>query len=76
MSVYVCVYVCACVCVCVRVSVCVYVCVCVCVGMCVIIFPRHNSKLDRGIKFIFGRYSKFILKLDKFNYIVDYIILY
>ena len=39
--------------------------------MCV----QHNSKLDRDIKIIFGRYIEFILKLCKFNYIVDQILL-
>ena len=68
----VCVCVCVCACACVRVCVCVYVCVCMCVLW---ICPRHNSKLDRDIKFIFGRYIEFILKLCKFNYIVDRILL-
>ena len=31
--------------------------------------------MNRGIKFIFSRYLKFILKLCKFNYVVDSIIL-
>ena len=49
-------------------------CLCACVRVWWIC-PRHNSKLYKGIKFIFGRYLKFILKLSKFNYIVDWIIL-
>ena len=55
-------------------NVCVYVCMCVCICM-LWTCPRHNSKLDIGMKFIFGRYLKFILKLCKFNYTVDWIII-
>ena len=59
---------------CVYMCVCVSVCVCVCV--CVLkICPQYNTKLARDIKFIFGRYIKLILKLCKFNYIVDRITL-
>ena len=76
--VYVCVCVYMCVCMCVYICVCVCVCICVCVCVCVCVYvcvcPQHNSNQDRDIKFISGRYMKFILKLCRFNYIVDRII--
>ena len=67
-------------CMCVCMYLCVYVCmhVCVCVPVCVRVcneFVRGITHTGRGIKFIFGRYLKFILKLCKFDYIVDRIIL-
>ena len=59
-------------------NVCVYVCVCVGAGVGVgvgVIYSRHNSKPNRDIKFIIGKYMKFILELCKVNCIVDRIIL-
>ena len=80
----ICVYVCACVCVsvCASFCVCVRLCVCMCACVCTCVCMRVCNKFVRGItrnwteiyiKFIFGiwRYMKFILKLCKFNYIVD-----
>ena len=54
----------ACVRACVRACACVCVCVCVCVCMCVCVCVC-----------VYLRYIEFSLKLCKFNYIVDRILL-
>ena len=56
-------------------NVCVYVCMYVCECVYVCYKYVYSSKLDRDIKFIFGRYIESILKFCQFYYIADRILL-